>query len=137
MDQLSPEQRKIGRDNFDESGWRDSRREFLQGVIGAVRFRGWLGCHVLWISKVDDPVRVGVIGTGDEGNVLIGGCTPDYVKIVAIADVRLTASIARFMATGPRQPPRRLDPDYQKARLCLGSRSPKGRQSLLGSGWNQ
>ena len=39
-------------------------------------------------DKVKDPVRVGVIGTGDEGNVLIGAVTPDYVQVVAIADIR-------------------------------------------------
>ena len=43
---------------------------------------------VLRLRKVDNPVRVGVIGTGDEGNVLIGGCTPEYVEVVAIADIR-------------------------------------------------
>jgi len=39
-------------------------------------------------GTVKDPVRVGVIGVGDEGNVLLGGCTPDYVQVVAIADIR-------------------------------------------------
>jgi predicted dehydrogenase len=29
-----------------------------------------------------------VIGTGDEGNVLIGGCNPKYVQVQAIADIR-------------------------------------------------
>jgi predicted dehydrogenase len=37
---------------------------------------------------VGDPVRVGVLGTGDEGSVLIGAHTPDYVTVVAIADIR-------------------------------------------------
>jgi predicted dehydrogenase len=31
---------------------------------------------------------VGVIGVGDEGNVLIGGCTPQYVTVKAISDIR-------------------------------------------------
>ena len=33
-------------------------------------------------------MRVGVIGTGDEGNVLIGGLNPEYVQVTAIADIR-------------------------------------------------
>ena len=39
-------------------------------------------------TKVDNPVRIGFIGTGDEGGVLIGALTPDYVQVAAIADIR-------------------------------------------------
>src|SRR5690606_32532089 len=39
-------------------------------------------------SKVNDPVRVGVIGTGDEGNVLMGEHNPDFLRVVAICDIR-------------------------------------------------
>jgi predicted dehydrogenase len=88
MDQLSADEKKIGKDNFDEAIG-VTRREFLQGVIGAGAVSGaGLGAMYFGYSKVNDPVRVGVIGTGDEGNVLIGGCTPEYVRITAIADVR-------------------------------------------------
>lgn len=88
MDQLSPEDKAIGIENFNEAvGF--TRRDFLKGVIaaGAVSGAG-LGAMYFQYGKVTDPVRVGVIGTGDEGNVLIGGCTPDYVRIVALADIR-------------------------------------------------
>jgi predicted dehydrogenase len=37
---------------------------------------------------VEKPLRVGIIGTGDEGGVLIGALNPDYVDVVAIADIR-------------------------------------------------
>lgn len=88
MDQLSAEDKNIGIDNFNEAvGF--TRRDFLKGVIaaGAVSGAG-LGAMYFQYGKVTDPVRVGIIGTGDEGNVLIGGCTPDYVRVVAIADIR-------------------------------------------------
>ena len=88
MDNLSADEKKIGQDNFNEAvGF--TRREFLNGVIaaGAVSGAG-LGAMYYGYKKVSDPVRVGVIGTGDEGNVLLGGCTPDYVQVVAIADAR-------------------------------------------------
>ncbi|MBT4694267.1 MAG: Gfo/Idh/MocA family oxidoreductase, partial [Planctomycetaceae bacterium] len=39
-------------------------------------------------SSVAEPIRVGVIGTGDEGSVLIGALNPEYVQVVAIADLR-------------------------------------------------
>ncbi len=88
MDQLTPEEKTTGINNFDEAiGF--TRREFMQGIVaaGAVSGAG-LGAMYFGYSKVNDPVRVGVIGTGDEGNVLIGGCSPDYVQVVAIADIR-------------------------------------------------
>lgn len=88
MDQLSPEDKAVGIENFNEAvGF--TRRDFLKGVIaaGAVSGAG-LGAMYFQYGKVTDPVRVGIIGTGDEGNVLIGGCTPDYVRVVAIADIR-------------------------------------------------
>lgn len=88
MDQLSPEDKAIGIENFNEAvGF--TRRDFLKGVIAAGAVSGGgLGAMYFQYGKVTDPVRVGVIGTGDEGNVLIGGCTPDYVRVVAIADIR-------------------------------------------------
>jgi hypothetical protein len=88
MNQLSPEDKAIGQNNFYEAvGF--TRREFMQGVVGAAAVSGGgLGAMYFGYSKVDDPVRIGVIGTGDEGNVLIGGCSPAYVKVVAIADIR-------------------------------------------------
>ncbi|HUT11323.1 MAG TPA: Gfo/Idh/MocA family oxidoreductase, partial [Thermoguttaceae bacterium] len=39
-------------------------------------------------SAMASPVRVGVLGTGDEGNVLIGAINPKYIEVKAIADVR-------------------------------------------------
>ncbi|HUT14182.1 MAG TPA: Gfo/Idh/MocA family oxidoreductase, partial [Thermoguttaceae bacterium] len=39
-------------------------------------------------SAMASPVRVGVLGTGDEGNVLIGAINPKYIEVKAIADIR-------------------------------------------------
>ncbi|MCY2985496.1 MAG: Gfo/Idh/MocA family oxidoreductase [Planctomycetota bacterium] len=88
MTPISPEDRTIGRNNFDEAvGF--TRREFMQGIVAAGAVSGGgLGAMYFGYGKVNNPVRIGVIGTGDEGNVLIGGCTPDYVQVVAIADIR-------------------------------------------------
>jgi predicted dehydrogenase len=82
---LTPEQEKIGRDNFHEAvGF--SRRDFMKGA--AVAGTG-LGALYFGYEKVKgDPVRVAFIGTGDEGNVLINEHPTDYMEIVAIADLR-------------------------------------------------
>lgn len=92
MDNLSPEQREVGKHNYYSavgSYYDVNRRDFLRGIIaaGAVSGAG-LGAMYYGYGKVDDPVRVAVIGTGDEGNVLIGGCTPEYVQVKAICDIR-------------------------------------------------
>ncbi len=85
---LSPEDKAIGQENY-YSALSVSRRDFLKGAIaaGAVSGAG-LGAMYFGYEKVTDPVRVAVIGTGDEGQVLIGACNPDYVDIVAICDIR-------------------------------------------------
>jgi len=88
---LTQEERAVGQDNFHEAvGTSLSRRGFLKAsvaaaatppaVMGAVYFG--------YGRQLSDPVRIGVIGTGDEGNVLIGAMNPDFVQVVAICDIR-------------------------------------------------
>lgn len=89
MLELTAEQKQIGINNFQEAVG-ITRRDFVKGVAAAgVASGAGLGAMYFgYDRKVAEPVRVGVIGTGDEGNVLIGGCTPDFVNVVAIADIR-------------------------------------------------
>jgi predicted dehydrogenase len=89
MRSLNAEEKEVGKDNYHEAV-SVTRREFLVGgVLGttAVSAAG-LGAAYFKYEKVKDPVRIGVIGTGDEGNVLIGAINPNYVQVVAIADIR-------------------------------------------------
>jgi len=95
---LTPEEKEVGRDNYYEAvgsyhafGPDVSRRDFLKTTIGTGLVSGaGLGAMYFGYDKkpIGKPVRVGVIGTGDEGNVLIGAVNPDYVQVVAIADIR-------------------------------------------------
>ncbi|MEO1528035.1 MAG: Gfo/Idh/MocA family oxidoreductase, partial [Planctomycetota bacterium] len=92
VDKLSADAREIGKDNFNRvvnSYYNVNRRDFLRslGAVGAAGGAG-LGAAYFGYGMVKDPVRVAVIGTGDEGNVLIGGCNPDYVDVKAICDIR-------------------------------------------------
>ncbi len=92
VDKLSSDQREVGKHNYYSavgSFYDVNRRDFLRGVVsaGAVSGAG-LGAMYFGYGKVADPVRVAVIGTGDEGNVLIGGCNPEYVDVKAICDIR-------------------------------------------------
>ena len=82
---LTPEQEKIGKENF-SNAVSVSRREFLKGAAA-----GGVGLGALYFGYGEltgDPVRTAVIGTGDEGNVLITQHPPKYMQIVAIADLR-------------------------------------------------
>jgi predicted dehydrogenase len=85
---LTPEERQVGRENFYEAAG-VTRREFMRDVVaaGAVSGAG-LGALAFDYDPVSEPVRVGVIGTGDEGGVLIGALSPEYMQVVAIADIR-------------------------------------------------
>lgn len=92
MDKLSAEERAIGTSNYYNAVGTVlpmTRRDLLKGIVasGAVSGTG-LGAMYFGYEKVNDPVRVAVIGTGDEGCVLIGGCNPEYVTVKAICDIR-------------------------------------------------
>ncbi|OHB75372.1 MAG: dehydrogenase, partial [Planctomycetes bacterium RBG_16_64_10] len=86
---LTPEQKQIGKDNFDEVVGA-TRRDFLKKSLaaGVVSGAGLGAMYYGYGAEVKEPVRVGVIGTGDEGSVLIGAITPEFVQMVAIADIR-------------------------------------------------
>lgn len=99
MNNLSPEEKKIGKENFHGAIGSEhlkhpfdpslTRREFLLGTGAALAVSGTgLGAMYFKYSKVDNPVRIGFIGTGDEGSVLIGALNPKYVTVASIADIR-------------------------------------------------
>ncbi len=89
MVNLTPEERQLGKENYlDAVGF--TRREFLVGSLTAgIGSAAAVGAMYFgYDPKLADPVRVGVIGTGDEGNILIGALNPAFVQVVAIADIR-------------------------------------------------
>ncbi len=86
---LTTEQREIGKQNYqdavDTAGV--TRRAFLKGTAAA----GTAGAFYFSYQTVaGKPVKVGIIGTGDEGSVLITQLPPEYMDVVAIADLRPT-----------------------------------------------
>jgi predicted dehydrogenase len=89
MTGLTPEQKQVGSDNYYEA-LGVSRRDFLKGVaLAGLTSGGGLGAMYFGYGEsVADPVRIGVIGTGDEGSVLIGSLNPNYVQVTAICDIR-------------------------------------------------
>jgi predicted dehydrogenase len=86
---LSPEEKAVGQGNF-QNAIGVTRRDFLKTGIaaGAVSGAGLGAMYFGYEAAVSNPLRVGFIGTGDEGNVLLGAITPSYINVVAIADIR-------------------------------------------------
>lgn len=96
--QLSAEEKTIGKENYQSAveGFAGSpaaegpnRRNFLKEVVGLGLVSGaGLGARYFGYKEVPEPLRVAVIGTGDEGGVLIGAMNPKYIQCVAICDIR-------------------------------------------------
>ena len=86
---LTEQQKAIGKENFTDAV-NITRRDFLAGTVaaGLASGAGLGSIYFGYGTSVGDPLRVGVLGTGDEGCVLLGAHNPDYLNVVAIADVR-------------------------------------------------
>ena len=89
---LTSEQKEIGKENFLAAiGSKLIRRDFLKESARADLASGkGIGSYYFKYGtiKEGEQVRVAVLGTGDEGSVLIGGINPEYIQVVAIADIR-------------------------------------------------
>ena len=96
--QLTAEQKQIGRDNYHEATVGLSRRAFLKGTAatGVGLGAGYFGYKEL----EGGPIKVGFIGTGDEGSVLITQHPTKYMDIVAIADIRPSNRKRAFTGDG-------------------------------------
>jgi predicted dehydrogenase len=93
---LTPEERAIGKENFQAAiGSEFTRRSFLKGTLAATVAGAGLGAMYFGYSEggvPKNPLRVGYIGVGDEGEVLLGALHSDntrkYIDVVGIADIR-------------------------------------------------
>ncbi len=89
---LTPEEREIGSDNYHSAVTayeKMQRRDFLKRTIaGGAAVAAGVGAMYFNYEQPNRPVRISVIGTGDEGNVLIGALNPRYVEVVNICDIR-------------------------------------------------
>ena len=80
---FKPDEREIGKQNYQDA-LGVSRRSFLKAAAAAPA----LGAFYFGYEKLKNPVKVGFIGTGDEGSVLLTQHPPEYMDIVGIADLR-------------------------------------------------
>jgi len=82
---LNEQQRQIGRDNFADA-LRYSRRKFLTGA--AIAIPSATALYWGYGKLTGSPVKVGIIGSGDQGSAHIRSSNPDFIRIVAVADIR-------------------------------------------------
>jgi predicted dehydrogenase len=87
---LTNEQKAVGKENFFSTiGSEWLQRKLLKEVNSKELKSGkGLGAKFFGYGTIEKPVRVAVLGTGDEGGILIGAINPAYVQVVAIADIR-------------------------------------------------
>jgi predicted dehydrogenase len=89
---MTPEQKEIGKANFQRvvgQHYGLSRRDFMKGVLAAgtvvpVSAATYFGYEAL----KGKPVKAGLIGSGDEGGVLVGEHNPEYLEFIAYSDIR-------------------------------------------------
>ncbi|HJZ58898.1 MAG TPA: Gfo/Idh/MocA family oxidoreductase [Gemmataceae bacterium] len=87
---LTQEQKQQGRENFTNATGELTRRGFMKSMVAAgavvpVSAAVYFG-YKEWTKG--NPVRAALIGAGDEGGVLIGEHNPEFLQIVAVADIR-------------------------------------------------
>jgi predicted dehydrogenase len=100
---LTPEEEGIGRENFSNAVDGISARDINRRDLMKAAAAGTLGVGAAYFGYKEleaEPVRVAVIGTGDEGNILITQHPPKYMNIVAIADLRPTNRDRAFKGDG-------------------------------------
>ncbi|GBD36473.1 Glucose--fructose oxidoreductase [bacterium HR36] len=87
---LLPEKREQGKENFAvEIGRKISRREFMKGLLAASAVAPVSAALYYGYDKFHgEPVRAALIGCGDEGGVLVGEHNPEYLRFVAVCDIR-------------------------------------------------
>ncbi len=86
---LSEEERKAAKENYREKLGIITRRRFMVDIPAAVvAGAAGLGGAYFQYKRIENPLRVGIIGTGDEGNVLIGALNPNFIDVVALCDIR-------------------------------------------------
>src|SRR5437762_1839074 len=103
---LTSEQKDIGAKNFAAASGDLTRRGFMKSMVagaaivpvGAAVYFGYDS----W--KGNKAVRTALIGTGDEGGVLVGDHNPAFNEIVAVCDLR-PSNLERIVKgdTGPRK----------------------------------
>jgi predicted dehydrogenase len=100
---LTDDQKALGKANFAEATGELTRRGFMKSMVvagGAVAVAG-PAAYFGYQSLRGKPVKAAIIGTGDEGGVLVGEHNPEFLEIIAVCDIRPTNVQRIFKGEGP------------------------------------
>jgi predicted dehydrogenase len=104
---LTSEQKAAGKANFERAVGTHAlnRRDFMKGMLAAGAVLPVSAAAYFGYQKAQgNPVKVGLIGGGDEGGVLVGEHNPDYLEFVAVADIRPSNMKRIFDGENPPSP---------------------------------
>lgn len=92
---LTPAEREIGKANFQGvvgshyNANQPNRRQFMKGALAAAGTVPVGAAAYYGYTKLQGgPVKAGLIGSGDEGGVLVGEHNPEYLEFIGVADIR-------------------------------------------------
>jgi predicted dehydrogenase len=107
---LNPKQRETGKANFQQVAGDLTRRGFMKSMGVGASVAAASPLVYFGYKSIGKPVKAALIGGGDEGGILVGAHNPDFLKFVAIADIR-PYNRERIMKGDPKVP---LRPGFNK-----------------------
>jgi predicted dehydrogenase len=104
---VKPELKTKGRENFRAEAAEMTRRGFMKSMALGTFGLGAVGAAVYFgysrdAFKDKGPVRAALIGAGDEGGVLVGEHNPDFLRFVAVCDLRPSNQERIFKGEDPK-----------------------------------
>lgn len=87
---LTDDEKAVGRANFADVSGELTRRGFMKSLAiagGAVAIVG-PAAYFGYQKLSGKPVKAALIGTGDEGGVLVGEHNPEFLEFIAVCDIR-------------------------------------------------
>src|SRR5262245_29091418 len=87
---LTDDEKALGRTNFADVSGDLTRRGFMKSLAiagGAIAVAG-PAAYFGYQKLSGNPVKAALIGTGDEGGVLIGEHNPEFLEFIAVCDIR-------------------------------------------------
>src|SRR5438128_698343 len=120
---MTQEEKAVGKDNFNRVVGKladapqptapdgITRRRFMRGLIAAgatvpVSAAAYFAYRDHGFPNNMRPVKAAIIGTGDEGGVLVGEHNPNFVEFIAYSDIR-PSNQTRIFNAEPAPSPRR------------------------------
>ncbi|OUT70296.1 MAG: hypothetical protein CBB70_02420 [Planctomycetaceae bacterium TMED10] len=136
---IRPEDKDVGMENFYAAvGSPHTAGHLLSESVSENLSSGnGLGAKYFHYGTIDRPVRIGVIGTGDEGSVLIGALNPKYAQVVAIADIRPYNVYRAFHGDKSSANARRVRPGLMKVYGWADEASARKNVAVYEDGYEQ